>query len=185
MSFQTPKEVFHSVVDSGKLKVQTNTGKLLLQAFFAGAYIAFGGFLAIKIGGGIPEIKSIRIKPFLFIFSRNKSGKIIFEQKIKFPNKLYFKIFKNSRRTPIFSCILKKIIKMHKSRTPPYRGPFCRLGYPRPSPQPNVRELGLEPPGVGSDQDTRPPAPGVRAPGLGEVTSDDEAGRGEDRQVLP
>lgn len=59
MSFQTPKEVFSSVVDSGKLKVQTNTGRLLLQAFFAGAYIAFGGFLAIKIGGGIPGIKSV------------------------------------------------------------------------------------------------------------------------------
>ncbi|MDB4835337.1 formate/nitrite transporter family protein [Cyclobacteriaceae bacterium] len=58
MSFQTPKEVFLSVVNSGKLKVQTNTSKLLLQSFFAGAYIAFGGFLALKIGGGIPEIKS-------------------------------------------------------------------------------------------------------------------------------
>ncbi len=58
MSYQTPKEVFQSVVTSGKLKVQTNTSKLLLQAFFAGAYIAFGGFLALKIGGGIPTIKS-------------------------------------------------------------------------------------------------------------------------------
>ena len=59
MSYQTPKEVFLSVVASGKLKVQTNTSKLLLQAFFAGAYIAFGGFLALKIGGGIPAIKAV------------------------------------------------------------------------------------------------------------------------------
>ena len=58
MSFQTPQQVFHSIAKSGTSKVQTNTLKVLLLSFLAGAYIAFGGFLAIKIGGGVPEIKA-------------------------------------------------------------------------------------------------------------------------------
>jgi formate/nitrite transporter len=57
MSFQTPKQVFHSIAESGAIKIQTGTIKVLLLGFLAGAYIAFGGLLAIKIGAGIPEIK--------------------------------------------------------------------------------------------------------------------------------
>ena len=58
MSFQTPKQVFHSIAESGAIKIQTQIVKILLLGFLAGVYIAFGGLLAIKIGGGIPEIKS-------------------------------------------------------------------------------------------------------------------------------
>lgn len=57
MSFQTPKQVFHTIAESGVIRGQTKTAKLLLLGFLAGAYIAFGGFLAIKIGGGVPQIK--------------------------------------------------------------------------------------------------------------------------------
>ncbi len=68
MSFQTPQQVFHTIAKSGHSKIQTNTLKVLLLSFLAGAYIAFGGFLAIKIGGGIPQIKAMNPGLASFIF---------------------------------------------------------------------------------------------------------------------
>ena len=58
MSFLSPKEILEQISTSGNAKVQTNSMRVLILSFLAGAYIAFAGFLAVKIGGGIPEIKS-------------------------------------------------------------------------------------------------------------------------------
>ena len=58
MSFLSPKEILNQISKSGSAKVETNTQKVLILSFLAGAYIAFAGFLAIKIGGGIPGIKA-------------------------------------------------------------------------------------------------------------------------------
>ena len=52
----TPKEVInivsHLAINKGSYKIR----KTLVLAFLAGAYIAFGGLLAIIVGGGSPEI---------------------------------------------------------------------------------------------------------------------------------
>lgn len=58
MAFLTPKEVLAQVKRTGLSKVQLSTSRLLLLGFFAGAYIAFGGLLAIKIGGGMPSLQA-------------------------------------------------------------------------------------------------------------------------------
>ena len=68
MSFQTPRQVFHSIAESGAIKIQTNTVKVLLLSFLAGSYIAFGGLLAIKVGAGIPQIKAANPGLAAFLF---------------------------------------------------------------------------------------------------------------------
>ncbi len=57
MSFQSPKEIVQTLSESGVKKSQLTGAKILLLAFLAGAYIAFGGLLAIKIGAGVPSLK--------------------------------------------------------------------------------------------------------------------------------
>jgi len=50
--FKTPKEIVEAVHDAGVAKSKLPFLKIFLLGFLAGAYIAFGGFLAIIVGGG-------------------------------------------------------------------------------------------------------------------------------------
>lgn len=52
----TPKTVIKLAGENALNKGQYSTSKTLILAFLAGAYIAFGGLLAIIIGGGSPGI---------------------------------------------------------------------------------------------------------------------------------
>ena len=52
----TPKEVIEIVNKLAQNKGSYKTSKTLMLAFLAGAYIAFGGLLAIIVGGGSPGI---------------------------------------------------------------------------------------------------------------------------------
>ncbi|MBN1484596.1 MAG: formate/nitrite transporter family protein [Chloroflexia bacterium] len=53
MAFKSPKEIALSACSIGKTKSETGIAKLLVLGFLAGAYIAFGGFLAIMVGKGV------------------------------------------------------------------------------------------------------------------------------------
>lgn len=56
MSLYSPKEI---IKVAGKLAIDKDSysaKKILVLAFMAGAYIAFGGLLAILVGGGVPGI---------------------------------------------------------------------------------------------------------------------------------
>ncbi|PID43467.1 MAG: formate transporter [Proteobacteria bacterium] len=52
----SPREVLKISGESGFKKEKYSVSKLLVLAFLAGAYIAFGGLLAIVVGGGSPGI---------------------------------------------------------------------------------------------------------------------------------
>jgi len=56
MSYNTPTEVLDQVNRLAFSKAGYGNGKLIGLSFLAGAYIAFGGLLAILIGGGVPGI---------------------------------------------------------------------------------------------------------------------------------
>ena len=51
MAWKTPAEIAQAAVTVGKAKTLINPDKLILLGFLAGAYIAFGGFLAVAVGG--------------------------------------------------------------------------------------------------------------------------------------
>ena len=56
MSLYSPKEI---IKEAGKLAIAKDVysaKKILVLAFMAGAYISFGGLLAILVGGGVPGI---------------------------------------------------------------------------------------------------------------------------------
>ena len=53
MAFKKPAEVAKAAVAAGKTKTLITPDKLILLGFLAGAYIAFGGHLAIIVGGGV------------------------------------------------------------------------------------------------------------------------------------
>ena len=58
MGYRSPKEVVKSINMAGMAKAQMEFDKTLIMGFMAGAFIAFGGLLAIKVGGGVPGIKA-------------------------------------------------------------------------------------------------------------------------------
>ncbi len=58
MGFKSPKETTCSVDDIGCAKSEMPTGPLLTLGFLAGAFIAFGGLLAVVVGGGLPGIQA-------------------------------------------------------------------------------------------------------------------------------
>ena len=58
MSYRSPKEVVTAVNMAGLTKVKMGFHKTMTMGFMAGAFIAFGGLLAIKVGGGVPGIKA-------------------------------------------------------------------------------------------------------------------------------
>ncbi|WP_372744003.1 formate/nitrite transporter family protein [Lutibacter sp.] len=64
----TPKEVIGIVSNLAHTKGEYKVRKTLMLAFLAGAYIAFGGLLAIIVGGGSPGIAEHNpgITKFLF-----------------------------------------------------------------------------------------------------------------------
>jgi formate/nitrite transporter len=53
MPFKPPAEIAKAAIGSGAVKCTTTWDKLLILAFFAGAYIAFGALLAEIVAGGM------------------------------------------------------------------------------------------------------------------------------------
>ena len=57
MVTKVPKDIITAVNTAGMNKAKMSLEKTLVMGFLVGAFIAFGGFLAIMVGGGIPGIK--------------------------------------------------------------------------------------------------------------------------------
>jgi formate/nitrite transporter len=55
MSFKDPKEITETAIKTGTTKSKLSWDKALVASFLAGAYIAFGGLLAITVTSGMPE----------------------------------------------------------------------------------------------------------------------------------
>ena len=56
MALKTPQETAHAAVDAGTTKALLSWDKALVGGFLAGAYIAFGGLVAIAVSSGLkPE----------------------------------------------------------------------------------------------------------------------------------
>lgn len=53
MAYKTPAEVSRAAVDSGVAKAALRTDRVLVSSFLAGAYIAFGGLVAIATTSGL------------------------------------------------------------------------------------------------------------------------------------
>ena len=68
MGFKSPKETTCSVDNIGCNKIGIEFGPLLTLSFLAGAFIAFGGLLAVIVGGGVPDIKAANPGLQKFIF---------------------------------------------------------------------------------------------------------------------
>jgi formate/nitrite transporter len=58
MSFKSPKEIVNAIDTAGCAKAELLWSRLLTLGFLAGAFVAFGGLLAIIVGGGVPGIKA-------------------------------------------------------------------------------------------------------------------------------
>jgi len=56
MSFKTPAAIVEAVCSAGSAKARLPILKQLALGFLAGAFIAFGGLLAIVVGKGSPEL---------------------------------------------------------------------------------------------------------------------------------
>ncbi len=56
MGYQPPQEIIASVNRAGQSKAQMDIIRTLAMGFLAGAFIAFGGLLALVVGGGVPGI---------------------------------------------------------------------------------------------------------------------------------
>ena len=56
MPFKTPQETAAAAVEAGTTKAGLSWDKALVGGFLAGAYIAFGGLVAIAVSSGLkPE----------------------------------------------------------------------------------------------------------------------------------
>jgi formate/nitrite transporter len=55
MSFKDPKEITQAGIKTGAAKAKLSWDKALVASFLAGAYIAFGGLLAITVSSGLPK----------------------------------------------------------------------------------------------------------------------------------
>ena len=53
MALKTPQETAHAAVDAGTTKALLSWDKALVGGFLAGAYIAFGGLVAIAVSSGL------------------------------------------------------------------------------------------------------------------------------------
>ncbi len=53
MPFKAPGDIAKAAINSGCTKCTTTWDKLLILAFLAGAYIAFGALLAEIVAGGL------------------------------------------------------------------------------------------------------------------------------------
>ena len=67
-SYYSPKEIVEIVNKTAETKAQTSAKKTMVLAILAGAYIAMGSFLAIIIGGGLPEMQAANPGLQKFIF---------------------------------------------------------------------------------------------------------------------
>ncbi len=56
MAFKSPRDTVCAVDAIGCAKAIIDTPRLLVLSFLAGAYIAFGGLLAVIVGGGAPGL---------------------------------------------------------------------------------------------------------------------------------
>ena len=68
MGYKPPYNIVQAVKDAGLNKARMGLTKTLLMGFLAGAFIAFGGFLAIMVGGGVPGIRASNPGLQKFIF---------------------------------------------------------------------------------------------------------------------
>lgn len=68
MSFKSPKATVEAIDAVGCSKADLTWGQLLTLGFLAGAFIAFGGLLALVVGGGVPAIKAANPGLQKFIF---------------------------------------------------------------------------------------------------------------------
>lgn len=67
MSFKTPREIAEASCTLGTAKTQMSWTKLLVLAFLAGAFIAFGGQLAVTVAAGSPwPVELPGLQKFLF-----------------------------------------------------------------------------------------------------------------------
>ncbi|AKX95037.1 formate transporter [Moorella thermoacetica] len=55
MAFKLPKEVAMDIVQAGVKKAALPVNKTLVLGFLAGAYIALGGLLAVRVSGAVPN----------------------------------------------------------------------------------------------------------------------------------
>jgi formate/nitrite transporter len=55
MSFKDPKEITEAAAKTGAVKAKLSWDKALVASFLAGAYIAFGGLLAITVSSGLSK----------------------------------------------------------------------------------------------------------------------------------
>ena len=53
MALKTPQETAHAAVEAGTTKALLSWDKALVGGFLAGAYIAFGGLVAIAVSSGL------------------------------------------------------------------------------------------------------------------------------------
>src|SRR3954454_1827947 len=65
MAFKTPAQINAAAVESGVTKAGMSVDKMLVGGFLAGAYIAFGGLLAISVSSGL-DPKTWGTLPTLF-----------------------------------------------------------------------------------------------------------------------
>jgi len=68
MVYKSPAKIVKSVNQAGLVKARMGLAKTILMGFLAGAFIAFGGFLAIMVGGGVPGIQASNPGLQKFIF---------------------------------------------------------------------------------------------------------------------
>jgi formate transporter len=68
MSFFSPKEIVSQVRQTAGAKAGTSTSSLAMLSILGGAYVAFGGLLAVVVGGGMPEMAAANpgLQKFLF-----------------------------------------------------------------------------------------------------------------------
>lgn len=68
MSFHTPQEIVQKVNLAVESKLKTTPQKTFVASVLAGAYIAFGSFLALVIGGNLPglEQENIGLQKLIF-----------------------------------------------------------------------------------------------------------------------
>lgn len=68
MSYYSPKEIVQIVNKTAETKSKTSAKKTFVLALLAGGYIAMGSFLAIIVGGGLPEMQAANPGLQKFIF---------------------------------------------------------------------------------------------------------------------
>ena len=68
MGYKPPYNIVKAINQAGLVKARMGIAKTLLMGFLAGAFIAFGGFLSIMVGGGVPGIHASNPGLQKFIF---------------------------------------------------------------------------------------------------------------------